>query len=314
MAIDTETLQWLAEAKHKAALNFDLAIIAALGGSAADVLANLGSATEMSAIAIPETQQVGQEEVLRDYPQKYTDVADVESLYSEGLMVTVEHFPGAVALTFIDMGLNHIPSSQVSAFAAEVKLHPKQFAPMARIYVRFKGGGLYRYFPLRTGMLASMVGIARRMSQGQKVETTIGEYMNRVIKQACEGLDPLAICEKFDPTSNTWNLTLSKSQKDEAKAEGSGDRVWARATKFAREVHANTDDVVEHPIQAPSSGTEVEPVPAPEQPLDLPIAENVPTEVPTQEQVLEVDTPESLPAPQAAETQNVEGIGANAVF
>jgi hypothetical protein len=327
--------QYAAIQASQAAFDYDVALLAALGGSALEELANLGQANSDAPIA--------------ELPKIFSDFFDLrrplipeDALLGRGadaLKVTVEEFPGVGhALTFVDLGMNNIHSSHVTAFAFDVKEHPRLVGMSAgRMYVRYKGGGLYRYMPQTLSRMIDMVKISKAMSQQIPTTLTIGEYIERVIKASHEA--GKAICEVFNPQTNTWDVVLTKTQKKDVKESGD-DAFKADIQRQVEEkallVHRELDDrpqfdeegaqaVAEEgaqvaqvddplPIEAQNSGTEIEPlqdegtqeVQTPE--TQEPVAEMT---LPTPETMPE-PTDEYVPLPQA--TYETEGIGNEAEF
>lgn len=180
------------------------------GGSALEALADLG----------PETEDSAKERPL--YPEKYTDASLIDpslAVSLSGLVYNADPVPGVEAenpLYFIELGANKVESSNVSALACDVKRHPdpKWEWPIARIYVRFKGGGLYRYYPQSMSNWHDIVTIIRQMSQSLPVTLTVGEYVNRVVKHQHEA--GTCICEKLGG-DGSWHPALTTEQRKKGK-------------------------------------------------------------------------------------------------
>jgi hypothetical protein len=262
MAISKDTLLDIAEQKRMARINFaetmynlDMAQIAAITGSALEQLAYLGKATEDSA----EPGLV--------LPPNYTDALDlIPPPIGFPLQGTIEVLPGIDhPLYFIDLGMNNVSSSQVSAFAADTKGYTDEMTiggprDVTRLIIRFKGGGHYRYLPLTHKNFTEMVAITQEMAQGTGHNSlTIGEYVNRVVKQQHE--IGKCICEKFDPATNSWIPVLTKAQRDFVKANpDQGEAVHLQVQSVALAVHREIGDTVEAdkgiPMTASDSGTD----------------------------------------------------------
>lgn len=197
----------------------DMALIATFSGSAEDVLANLGK----------ENADIPPKQGLR-FPEGYTDAASIAfGVGLDGTKVTIDNIPSVGHdLTFLELGLNNVQSSHVRAFAADVRGHTLgngDYIDVARIYVRFKGGPIYRYFPLRFQDWVSLVTIARQMGQSLPTTYTVGEYIERVVKHRAESKPQTAVCEMLDPITNQWVVTLNKRQKAELKGtDNEGDK------------------------------------------------------------------------------------------
>jgi hypothetical protein len=332
MVFDKQKQAMLAEAAEQKRMStiiaaerafaFDMSLLAALGGSALEGFANLGQANSDILDA--------------ELPKIYTDFSELrEPLIPRdallgSLKVTIEHIPYVGHdLTFIELGLNSIHSSNVTAFAFDVKEHPRLKGVSAgRMYIRYKGGGLYRYLPQTLSRMIDMVKIAKAMSQQMPTTLTIGEYVERVIKASHEAKK--ATCEVFDPATNMWGLVLSKAQKAEIKETGEKDRVWAEAQDYNTLVHVELVDAreIDEGTQTSEEGAQVseqaigaieanegeasdDPTPTEEQ--------NSGTEIETP-QVEELPTPDVVPeptselAPQVLATLDTEAIGEEAEF
>jgi hypothetical protein len=324
--------QYMALQAAQAAFDYDIALLAVLGGSALEELANLGQANSDAPIAeLPK--------IFADFFDLRQPLIPEDALLGRGtdaLKVTVEEFPGVGhALTFIELGMNNIHSSHVTAFAFDVKEHPRLSGISAgRMFVRYKGGGLYRYMPQTLSRMIDMVKIAKAMAQQLPTTLTIGEYIERVIKASHEA--GKAICEVFNPQTNTWDVVLTKTQKKDVKE--SGDEAFKadiqrQVEEKALLVHRELDDrpqfdeegtqAVEEegaqvsdplPMEAQNSGTEIEPLQGEgTQEVQTPDTQEPVTEMtlPTPEAMPE-PTNEYVPLPQA--TYEAEGIGNEAEF
>lgn len=279
--MDTRRLAELAQRKHDAAfeaaghaLAYDMAIITVIEGkSALDKLAELGEADLGPANADPTHPGLL-------FPPKWTNAPDItpKLVGLDGIKVTIEKIPGVGHdLTLIELGLNNVPSSQVSAFGCDVRAYSEgeeagdeagAFVNIARVFVRFKGGGIYRYYPLHYMNWRDLVSITRQMMQGLDVTQTVGEYVNQAVKVHHEQGN--AVCEKFDPANNAWTIVLTREQRKVAKggAQGSNEmfalaernahRIWASIYEYDVMTGASVDESqqqVENPVQTQEAST-----------------------------------------------------------
>lgn len=115
------------------------------------------------------------------------------------LKFAVEDVSQVGAMRIYELGLNDIPSSNVSAFAYQLKVghEDNNLILKTRIFVRFKGGGMYRYSPLHLGQLNNLVTIATTMAAGGQAGSTVGQYIANVIKPMAD--NDLILCEKLTP-------------------------------------------------------------------------------------------------------------------
>lgn len=111
-------------------------------------------------------------------------------------------------VTFVELGANGIASSHVTAIGAEVARFEGKFGES--IYVRFKGGKLYRYTSLDgEARYAALLLIASNMSKALPCELTVGEYIERVLKAGHE--NGLINCESLD-SDGVWRPALKRSE------------------------------------------------------------------------------------------------------
>ncbi|HYP21648.1 MAG TPA: hypothetical protein VEY08_16385, partial [Chloroflexia bacterium] len=134
---------------------------------------------------------------------------------------------GFMGLTFIELGANNIQSSNVSAVACEFRrdeIQAGQFLIEGRPYVRFKGGGLYRYRArpnnpvFSTREWRSLVGIMLAMAQGRSDTLTVGEYVSRMFVKPADAGDIL--CEKLE--AQEWVIVPPKAERPKPQRKGGG--------------------------------------------------------------------------------------------
>jgi hypothetical protein len=217
------------------------------------------------------------------YPAEYTDAGSSNLAPAlDGLHPHVEVIPGGPGpkreLTFIELGLNKVDSTQISAIACDFKAHPYYSSgdiSCCRIYVRYKGGALYRYYPHTLSRWSDMVTIIRQMSQALPVTLTVGEYNERVIKKAHE--IGKAVCERFDPEQQLWFIALTRDERN--RMRGASDQqkaqIMAEAEIKAREIResvgdiAHTQEMQDEILESQTQRTE-EAVGETDTPLELP--------------------------------------------
>jgi hypothetical protein len=107
------------------------------------------------------------------------------------------------SVTFAD-----VSSELVSAIGAE--LARIEGRVMARIHVRFKGGGYYRYWPFELSVWNGLVYVAHKVEEGN-AGYSVGSYVHTHIKLMHEGGG--AQCEKWDTERSVWVNVLTKSEK-----------------------------------------------------------------------------------------------------
>jgi hypothetical protein len=196
------------------------------GTDEATFFETLGRLHSGQGIVVPPGTKIGQRSALdvfaemspeavaapADHP--YLDAANHSLMPKLDGIVTTREGPFDVggqpmAVTFIEMGANKIPASAVSAIGCIVARSEDVLREC--IFVRFKGGDLYRYWPFRNRPVLvwqEMVTICRQMMQALQVPLTVGEYVERVLKTAHD--QGLVICEKLE--GGKWIAAMTRSE------------------------------------------------------------------------------------------------------
>jgi hypothetical protein len=241
MDYSDEIKQRLAEMRHKR----DLTVLTLLGllDSITDTIAQIGSEAKPPVVKVPSmydvmttAQRVLEHEDFENAfnvdPQEsafdvytwtdFTAVAEgVPNDYSPNLVLTLEPIEGSArgALTMIELAKNGIRSSHVSAIGCEVSKESETldntgpgYVILARIYIRFKGGYLFRYFDIHVGIWINLLDLIRRAAAGDKT-ASIGSFVEKVIKSKHNA--GVISAEKFVQVGSEgqWITALSDTQK-----------------------------------------------------------------------------------------------------
>ena len=78
------------------------------------------------------------------------------------------------------------------------------------IFIRFKGGAYYRYFPVPKDTWATLFGIARQKAKGIQ-EASVGSYIHHNISKRAD--DAEFSCERFDDSVGMWVRVPPKSER-----------------------------------------------------------------------------------------------------
>jgi hypothetical protein len=144
-----------------------------------------------------------------------------------------------MTLTFVGLGENGIVSSHVTSVGLEVRyirageaspdeaVQPISTKLQARFYVRFKGGGLYRYWAVEVFYWYALCSIMAQTCNGERHAqtmtvgaTTVGEFVERVLKAkhdagqiSCEKLDGDKWVPALKPSEVTAQRSANKSKR-----------------------------------------------------------------------------------------------------
>lgn len=255
--VDGLTSEELSEAFKLAPLGSSA--ISVIGESALDVLARTSvTGTNRGYVDADEAYAFG--------PNSLDDKGLI--LSKEGPFPEIGH-----ELTFIELGQNDIKSGHISAIACDVALEDGN--SVERIFVRYKGGDLYRYWPFKDGhsRWGDLVQTCVRMKQALPTELTIGEYVERVLKVAHE--QDKVTCERLDSYAKVWVTALKPSEvqarragtKGRKKAQPSYAEEMAVETAEAEQAGARHYGAVVLPTMpaTPGEGTEGEDARGPEE-------------------------------------------------